>query len=272
MIKLGHIVYSNCFPPHAGIILKMIPFPFTIVNGIPTQLNRMLAEGGIDVSPSSSIEYAVHRKNYLLMPDLSITSRTRVMSILLESNVPITALDGKIVAMTTASATSVVLLRILLEILSQVKPRYITYEQGVEDPLRRADARLTIGDLAIQRSLQPTCPFNYDLGSLWNEFTGLPFVFALWQINYRKPIHNDLERLYDMLMESKAYGTARLRELADENNDRFGIPSDVLHTYWQLFSYDFTEAEKKGLMAFYRYAADLGVIDQISDLSFWTRR
>ena len=271
MIKLGHIIYSNCFPPHAGVVLKKIPFPFALVEGIPTQLNSMLAEGTIDVSPSSSIEYAVHRRNYLLMPGLSITSKTRVMSILLESKVPIEELHDKIVALTTASATSVVLLRILLEIRSGVTPKYTMYEQGAEDPAERVDALLTIGDLAIKRSMNSPFPHTYDLGALWNAFTDLPFVFALWQINYRKPIHKDLERLYDILMESKAYGTARLQELATGNAARFGLSADVLFEYWQLFSYDFSEPEKKGLMAFYGYAADLGVIEPVRDLSFWSR-
>ena len=81
MIKLGHIVYSNCFPVHAGILNGQVAAPFKIIEGIPSELNRYLAEGKVDVSPSSSIEYAVNRGKYLILPDLSITSRTKVMSL-----------------------------------------------------------------------------------------------------------------------------------------------------------------------------------------------
>jgi len=174
MLRLGHISYSNCFPPHAGIVLKKVVFPFKLVEGIPTQLNRMLCEGTIDVSPSSSIEYAVNKGRYILLPDLSITSKNTVMSILLESMVPIEELANRVVALTTASATSVVLLRILLELQYNVNPTYILYEQGVEDPSQQADAMLTIGDLAIQRAAASTYPHCYDLGELWHKFTGLP--------------------------------------------------------------------------------------------------
>ncbi len=149
MLKLGHIIYSNCFPPHAGIVTQKVAFPFKLVEGIPTQLNRLLYEGAVDVSPSSSIEYAMNPGRYLLMPDLSITSKSRVMSILLESKVPIEELNNRVVALTTASATSVVLLRILLEIRYGANPNYVLYEQGAEDPSEQADALLTIGDLAI---------------------------------------------------------------------------------------------------------------------------
>jgi chorismate dehydratase len=271
MLKLGHILYSNCFPPHAGIVLGKVAFPFELVEGIPTQLNRLLAEGKIDVSPSSSIEYAANRGRYLLLPDLSITSKNKVMSILLETKIPVEDLNNKVVALTTASATSVVLLRILLEIRYSVHPGYMFYEQGTEDPSERAVARLTIGDLAIQRAASSTYPHCYDLGELWYEFTGLPFVFALWQVNNQKKMHNDLARLYDIIMESRAYGLAHLEELAESNAQRFNIPPDVLIKYWNLFSYGFGEEEKKGLLTFYGYAAELGAIESVADLRFFTR-
>jgi len=271
MLKLGHIVYSNCFPPHAGIVTHKVAFPFQLVEGIPTRLNRLLYEGAIDVSPSSSIEYATNPGRYVLLPDLSITSKKHVMSILLESKVPIEELNGKVVALTTASATSTVLLRILLEVRYGARPDYVPYEQGVEDPSDRADAMLTIGDLAIRRSAGSAYPHCYDLGRVWHEFTGLPFVFALWQVNDRKNIHKDLSRLYDILMESRTYGLSHFDELAAAASGRFGIPAPVLKDYWNLFSYGFGEEEQKGLMAYYGYAAAIGAIKTVKDLRFWRK-
>ncbi len=269
MLSLGHIVFSNCFPPHAGIVTGKVSFPFKLVEGIPSQLNRMLYEGSVDVSPSSSIEYAGNPGRYLLLPGLSITSKTRVMSILLESAVPIEELSNKTVALTSASATSVVLLRILLELRYGVNAGYITYEQGAEDPAGRCDAVLTIGDLAIRRAAASTYPHRYDLGRLWHDFTGLPFVFAHWQVNYRKNLHNDLVRLYDILKESKAYGQAHLAKLAESEQGRFNLSPAVLLEYWKLFSYDFGEAEQKGLLTFYGYAAEIGAVKAVTELRFW---
>ena len=271
MLKLGHIIYSNCFPPHSAIVTGQVPFPFKLVEGIPTQLNRMLYEGKIDVSPSSSIEYAMNLGRYLIFPGLSITSKNRVMSILLESRVPINELDKKVVALTTASATSVVLLRILLELQYELDPGYILYEQGVDDPANRADAMLTIGDLAITKPETPGFTYRYDLGDLWHRFTGLPFVFALWHVNYKKSHEHDVEALYDILSISKAYGLSHLQELARAYSERFRIPADVLITYWNLFSYDFGEYERKGLLAYYSYASEIGAIEPVSDLRIWTK-
>jgi chorismate dehydratase len=271
MLKLGHIIYSNCFPPHAGIVTHNVPFPFSLVEGIPTALNRMLYEGTVDVSPSSSIEYAMHSGRYLLLPGLSITSKNRVMSILLESRVPISELDKKVVALTTASATSVILLRILLERLHGLVPRYLQYEQGKEDASDRSDAMLTIGDLALVKPILSAFPYRYDLGELWHKFTGLPFVFALWHVNYNRNIEQELRKLYDILKTSKSYGQAHLQELAHSHVERFGIPADVLLTYWNSFSYDLTEEEQKGLMAFYGYAGEIGAVEPVTTLRFWTK-
>jgi len=271
MLKLGHIVYSNCYPVHAGILNGVIPCPFEVIRGIPTELNRYLAEGKIDVSPSSSIEYAVHSPKYVLLPDLSITSTNRVMSILLESRVPLKDLNGRTVALTTASATSIVLLRIILELFEGSNVDYLQYDQGSEDPYGRADAVLTIGDLALKRFAAPAFPHAYDLGELWHRHTGLPFVFALWQVNYRNNLERDLARLYDILMESKRYGLSRLQELADGSSGTFGLAPATLVTYWKAFSYGFGPEEQRGLLTYYGYAAELGVIDSVPDLRIWKR-
>jgi chorismate dehydratase len=271
MIKLGHIVYSNCFPVHAGIVTGKVACPFPIVEGIPSELNRALVEGKIDVSPSSSIEYATNPGKYRILSGLSITSRNKVMSILLESRVPLDELNNKTVALTTASATSVVLLRVILELFTGVNPDFMLYEQGVEDPYDQADAVLTIGDLAIKRSLSPRFPHTYDLGEIWHRQTGLPFVFALWQVNYRKSMDQDLARLTDILRESKQYGLSRLQELADEHAAQFGISAETLLRYWNLFSYDLGPDEQKGLLTYYGYAAELGAIDAVPELRFWGR-
>jgi len=272
MLKLGHIIYSNCLPPHAGIVSRTVAFPFKLVEGIPTELNRMLYEGTVDVSPSSSIEFAMNPVRYVLLPGFSITSKNRVMSILLESKVPIGELDRKVVALTTASATSVVLLRILLEVQHGLGPGYIQYEQGAEDPSDRADAMLTIGDLALTKPIQPAFPFRYDLGELWHSFTGLPFVFALWHVHYRKNIEQELNVLYDILITSRGYGLSHLKELAEVHADRFKVPAQLLFTYWNsIISYDLGDDERKGLLAYYGYAAEIGVIKAVPELRFWSK-
>src|SRR5690606_13288757 len=113
-LRLGNIVYSNCFPVHARLLDRPRPDDPRLVEGIPSLLNGLLARGELDVSPSSSIEYARHAERYRILPDLVIGSRGAVRSILLLGDRPPEELGGRTVALPTASATSVVPLKILL--------------------------------------------------------------------------------------------------------------------------------------------------------------
>ena len=77
--------------------------------------------------------------------------------------------------------------------------------------------------------------------------------------------------LYDILVQSKAYGLSHLRELAREHAFRFGIPPETLIEYWNVFSYDLGESEQKGLTSFYKYAAEIGAIETAPDLKLWRK-
>ena len=58
--------------------------------------------------------------------------------------------------MPTASATSVVLLKVLLRLRWGVRPRFRWFDQAAEDPFAAgADAALFIGDVALRADLYP---------------------------------------------------------------------------------------------------------------------
>ena len=128
MIRLGHIEYSNCFPVHA-LLLEAAQPGIEIVSGIPSALNRALAAREIDVAPSSSIEYARSSGRYRLLREFVIGSDGAVGSILFETTEAIADLDDRVVAVPTASATSVVLLKILLQQRHGIMPRYQWFQQ-----------------------------------------------------------------------------------------------------------------------------------------------
>lgn len=154
VLRLGNIIYSNCFPVHAGLLDRGLPPGVEMVEGVPGYLNGLLDRGEIDVAPSSSIEYARHAGHYRIIPDLVIGSRGPVRSILFLSRRPPEELDGALVAMPTASATSVVLLKVLLRVRWGVQARFRWFDQAKEDPFAAgADAALFIGDVALRPDL-----------------------------------------------------------------------------------------------------------------------
>lgn len=271
MITLGHIEYSNCFPVHAQLVSEGAPADVQLVRGIPSYLNGLLETGGIDVAPSSSIEYARHAQTYRLLPDFVIGSDGAVGSILFETTRDVADLHDAVIAVPTASATSVVLLKILLHFRHGVNAQYRWFAQSeTADPIAAgADAALWIGDVALRRSF-PGERTILDLGAEWKSWTGLPFVFAAWQTSLSAARDADLRALGETLRASRAYFLRNAARLADANAAGFGIESSKLLTYWHSLRYDFDEPMQRGLRKYYDFAAELGEAPAVEELR-WVR-
>lgn len=257
MMRLGHIEYSNCFPVHARLIDEPRS-DVSVVTAIPSVLNASLARGEIDVAPCSSIELARHAGEYRVLPDLVIGADGPVQSILLESTRPIDELDQASVMLPTASATSVVLLRILLELRSGLRPRYSWYDQGtVQDPIDDgAAAVLRIGDVALRRS-PPPGRYVYDLGELWSAWTGLPFAFAVWQARTSVDGSAGLAALHAALLDSRTWFAKHDEQLARRHAVHFGIESGRLLAYWRSLRYELDERMQQGVLRYYALAVEL---------------
>jgi chorismate dehydratase len=264
-LRLGHITYSNCFPVHAGILDGGLGAGLSVVEGVPSELNGMLGRGEIDVAPSSSIEFARHAAAYGIMPELVIGSRGAVRSILFLARRPPESLDRARVAIPTASATSVVLLKVLLRTRWGVEPTFHWFDQARADPFAGgADAALFIGDVALRGGLHPALPFRFDLGEVWWEQTGLPFAFAVWQVAGGSP--DALRRLHRTLLASREYGARNRAELAVRWGPHFGFEPAFLDRYWGDLSFRLDPSMIEGLRAFYALAAEIGEIPRIPEL------
>jgi chorismate dehydratase len=246
-------------PVDARLVLEPAPAGISVVTAVPSVLNAALAAGEIDVAPCSSIELARHVGEYRVLPGLVIGSDGPVRSIILESTRPIEQLDGAEVAVPTASATSVVLLRILLERRYGVRARLVWHDQSdTADPIRDgAAAVLRIGDVALRRRVPPGRS-AFDLGQLWSEWTHLPFAFAVWQVRAAVDGSAELARLHGLLRDSRLWFERNAEAVAREGTARFGLPADVLLDYWRSLRYELDERMQQGLLRFYALAAELG--------------
>lgn len=258
MMRLGHIEYSNCLPVHARLIAESPPPGVFVVTAIPSLLNAALARGDIDVAPCSSIELARHPGDYRVLPDLVIGSDGPVQSILLESSVALEALDDSEVAIPTASATSVVLLRILLERRYRVRPRYVWYDQSdASDPIAAgAAAALRIGDVALRRTA-PAGRAVHDLGEQWTAWTSLPFAFAVWQVRAEVDGSPELARLHAALLDSRRWFEQHAEHVACTFAGAFALPAERLLRYWRSLRYELDVRMQQGLLHYYALAAEL---------------
>ncbi|MFO7982082.1 MAG: menaquinone biosynthesis protein [Desulfuromonadales bacterium] len=270
-LSIGHISYLNCVPFFH--YLRDVGFDGEIVPGVPSQLNEMLATGGIDVSPSSSFEYGRNWRRYMLLPRVSISSFGAVRSVLLFSNVPIEELEGTSIALTGESATSVHLVQVLLrEFLGYERIDCRVPSQPMEEVIANGGTALLIGDRALREARQSRSRYVYDLGSLWQDFTGLPFVFALWIIREEVALRqkDDLKRLENQLEASRSRAFADLGMVADEVPERHWMARTDLVDYWRSMSYDFTEDHRQGLLLYFRLLVKYGFLPEVPDLRFFS--
>jgi chorismate dehydratase len=246
MIRLGRISYVNMAP-----VFHRLDADVDEVSGVPTDLNRRLVDGEIDLAPISSIEYARNADRLRILPRLCVGSEGAVDSIQLVSRKPLEQV--RTVAVTPESATSVVLTKVLL-------PEAAHVPLGEE-----ADAKLLIGDAALKSAFEDPTP-HYDLGRLWLERTGLPMVFAVWAAP--EPVAEGLVELEEALVQSVRLARAEPEQLAHEASERYGYPAGFLARYFEKLRYRFGPRERAGLITFLELARDAGELDEVPELRF----
>jgi chorismate dehydratase len=271
VLRVGRIPYVNCYPVYGAVDRGVVRLDAQLVDGVPTALNRRMAEGSLDVSVVSAVEYAHDARRYLLLPDVSISCDGRVRSVLLFSDVPAHELGGRRVVVSRSSMTSVALLELLFEHVWRCRPDFVPGDAEVADVARLGSepraARLVIGDAALFLTAGPRAPgsgdwpapypFVYDLGDEWKRWTGLPFVFAVWVAQRSTPVAESL-RVHASLLESRDWGLRHLDELAAQAHAATGVPRSTCAEYLSGLDYGLSYEHLAGLTEFFRRLVSAG--------------
>lgn len=268
-MRVGRIPYVNCYPVYAGIDRGVVQLDAELEDGVPTTLNRMMAEGSLDVSVISAVEYARDAKRYLLLPDLAISCDGPVRSVVLFTKRPASELTGRRVLVSKSSMTSVALTELLFEHVWEARPTFVPSDAELPDISRLAstqeddhDGRLVIGDAALHlwsrlRSDPPResgeLPYRYayDLGSEWKRWTGLPFVFAVWVAQRGVPVADALA-VHAGLIASRDWGLQHLDMLAAQAALATGVTKQVCFEYLSDLDYGLSYQHLAGLTEFFR--------------------
>ncbi len=276
MVKVGRIDFVNSDPVYHGLESGEVEAEVDVelVDGFPRSLNSMLERGDLDVAPISSVEYARH-PDYGLLPGLSVSSDGEVGSILLFSREPLEDLDGSTVAVPSTSATSVVLLEILLEEFRDIHPEYDVRHPDVDSMLEDADAALLIGDHALTANRGDRGPSTEDievrdLGEMWKQETGERMVYAVWA--YQDLDDGERDAVADALERSKEVGYRSLDSIAGDLSDRMDVSLDYAERYLRMLDHDFTESHRRGLTKYYELARETGAIDTVPEIPEETTR
>ncbi|MDT3681451.1 MAG: menaquinone biosynthesis protein [Truepera sp.] len=250
--RLGIVSYTNVAPLHWSLEpWNESGCEVEFVYGVPSELNAALADGRIDLTLISSIEFIRRRKELRALPDFSIATLGSVRSVMLFHELPYAELGGASIAVSTDSATSVELLRVLLE-GAGMRARLVPMAPDLDAMLAVCDAALLIGDAALReavlrRPVNGSVPLVTDLGEEWYRLTRLPFTFAVWA---SRADHRPSQRLVAEFRSARELGLGRLAEVAAEEARKLGLEPGVVQRYLANFRYYLEAPDRDGLAAF----------------------
>ncbi len=114
-----------------------------------------------------------------LIPDVCVGSKGNVRSVVLVTRIQ-DLREVRSVALDESSRTSAALMKVIFLEFLKVEPKWVTSAPNVDRMLKENDAALIIGDPAMTFARDDLR--IVDMASLWREYTGLGFVFAVWAV------------------------------------------------------------------------------------------
>ncbi|MCC9306737.1 menaquinone biosynthesis protein [Kitasatospora sp. RB6PN24] len=256
--RVGHIEFLNCVPLYWGLGRTGALLDLDLTRDTPEKLSDQLVDGRLDLGPITCVEYLRHADELVVLPDIAVGSNGPVMSCVIVSTVPLDQLDGRPVALGSTSRTSVRLARLLLEEREGVRPEYFSCPPDLDAMLARADAAVLIGDPALRATLEADRHPEHtvhDLGQMWHEWTGLPFVFAVWaarrEFVERQPAL--VAALHRAFLESRDISLLEADRVAAHAARWEGFDAPVLEHYFrEALDFSLGEAQLAGIAEFAR--------------------
>ncbi len=230
---------------------------------VPSALGDALAAGELDVALVPAIDYQRAAGRWKVAADGCIASDGETLTVRIFSRVPVERIES--LAVDTDSHTSVALARLVLGQRYGLTPRLdpVAMRELMARPFEdQGDSVLLIGDKVIaagpNRDDSPWA-HQLDLGAAWREWTGLPFVFALWAA----PAESDLGDLPDLLRQARLDGQANVEQIVADAAPALGWPIDLARDYLtRHLQFELTPRYRAGLEKFYDLAAAAGIIEK----------
>jgi chorismate dehydratase len=244
-LRIGAVNYLNSKPLIEGLAHFAPDCDFIL--DYPSRLATDLTAGRLDLAlvPSIACLLAPH---YEVVSNACVAARGAVLSVKMYSRVPVAEIRR--LALDEGSRTSATLVRILLAERHQVFPTVEPLPLDCTTASTDADAILLIGDRAIHPP-QESFAMTWDLGEEWTEWTGLPFVFAMWGARRGTELGN----LAAALNAARDLGVGRLAEIARREAPLLGLSEAVALDYLrENLYYELGSAERQGLLRFHELA------------------
>ena len=244
--RLAGIDFLNALPLLAGL-----GPPEVVVELMrPAEAADRLAAGSVDGALLPVAEL-LRIPGLAVVDGLAIAACGAVDSVLVVSRGAVKA-AGRLY-LDPASRTSNLLAQLVLPRLGATRAEITALPAPAR--LEAGEARVIIGDAALGgdwRGLE-----ILDLGSGWQQLTGLPFVFAVWALAARA----QTPAVAQALRAAAARGLASIDTIALDQGPRRGIPGELARSYLRTrVRYTLGGEERQALALFARMCVDAGLV------------
>jgi chorismate dehydratase len=255
--RVGHIQFLNCLPLYWGLARTGTLLDFELTKDTPEKLSERLVQGDLDIGPITLVEFLQNADRLVAFPDIAVGCDGPVMSCVIVSQVPLQQLDGARVALGSTSRTSVRLAQLLLAERYGVQPDYYVCPPDLGVMMQEAEAAVLIGDAALRANLHdaPRLGLNvHDLGAMWKEWTGLPFVFAVWAARRdyleREPVI--VSKVHEAFLASRDLSLEEVTKVAEQAARWEVFDEHVLERYFTTLDFRLGGDQLKGVSEFAR--------------------
>jgi chorismate dehydratase len=276
--RISVVEYLNTAPLVRSFTHGPLRGKYELSFTVPSQCAEALRSGVVDVAIIPAIEYQ-RIPDLVILPNLSISSKKSVRSLLLVSRKPIHEVTR--IALDRSSRSTQALTRILCEKLWHIQPEFFEAAPDLLAMLQQADAALLIGDPALRLSIacapgahrdatgdlvstasltglsESGSFYIYDIVEKWRAMTSLPAVLAVWAAR-REAV---TPQLVQDFQDSLTFGLQHLDAIAAEAAVEMQLPAADLRRYLsENIDYRLDEENLQGLTRYYVLAAHLGLI------------
>ncbi len=291
-VRIGFVKYLNTLPLVEGLDTCS---DLTLIAAAPSSLAPMLRAGEVDLALASVVDLAPpalaqhtamsagtpvaraciasNAAPLALVPSGMIGCDGPTLTVRLFSRVPwpqVQALHAD-----TDSHTSVILARLVLAHRFGLHVRMHGFDAHTRStspsPTPSTDARhwpetlLLIGDKVVTDAPPESLyPHQLDLGEAWHDWTGLPFVYAMWMCRAGDMARPEIAAAAALLDRQRRRNTARLGWLIAKHAAPRGWPNGLAARYLgSLLRYEVTDAAREGLARFLSEAAAANLLPAV---------
>jgi chorismate dehydratase len=255
--RVGHIQFLNCVPLYWGLARTGALLDLELTKDTPEKLSAQLVAGDLDIGPITLMEYLKHADELIALPDIAVGCDGPVMSCVIVSQLPLERLDGQRVALGSTSRTSVRLAELLLAERYGVAPDYYRCPPDLALMMQEAEAAVLIGDAALRASLHDAPRLGlavHDLGQMWKDWTGLPFVFAVWAVrrDYLAAHPQAVHAVHEAFLTSRDLSLEEVDKVAEQAARWESFDREVLRRYFTTLYFSLGAEQLAGITEFAR--------------------